>query len=99
VLAGTVYPSAHEPIDCNGSNGLNNAVQVVITDASGQVTTLIVNGVGNFHTATNIALPFHAKVVSGGRERAMSAAQMIGDCNSCHTETGANGAPGRIMVP
>jgi predicted CXXCH cytochrome family protein len=22
-----------------------------------------------------------------------------GDCNSCHTTAGANGAPGRILVP
>jgi len=24
---------------------------------------------------------------------------MTGDCNSCHTETGTNNAPGRIMLP
>ena len=35
-----------------------------------------------------IALPFHAKVVVGTKERAMVAAQKSGDCNSCHTEKG-----------
>jgi predicted CXXCH cytochrome family protein len=29
----------------------------------------------------------------------MSGAVTAGDCNSCHTEQGANGAPGRIMAP
>jgi mono/diheme cytochrome c family protein len=29
----------------------------------------------------------------------MGAKQTIGDCNSCHTPTGANGAPGRIAAP
>jgi hypothetical protein len=46
-----------------------------------------------------IKLPYHAKVRQGGRERAMNAPQMVGDCNSCHTQTGQNGAPGRIVVP
>jgi hypothetical protein len=29
----------------------------------------------------------------------MAAAQTVGDCNSCHTENGAQGAPGRIYLP
>jgi hypothetical protein len=100
VIAGTVYPTAHEPIDCNGFDGSNHKVDVVITDAAGQVVTVSVNSVGNFHSTQSIAMPFHAKVVSStGAERQMIAAQMTGNCNGCHTETGANGAPGRIMAP
>jgi mono/diheme cytochrome c family protein len=99
VIAGTVYPSAHEPIDCNGVDGSNQAVTVEITDANGAVTTLSVNRAGNFYSSMQIAMPFHAKVRSNGRERQMGAAQMTGNCNSCHTELGANGAPGRIMAP
>ncbi len=94
-IAGTVFPSAHEPIDCNGSSGAT----VVITDAAGRVLTLTTNGAGNFSSGAALKLPYSAKVVSGGKERAMSATQMSGDCNSCHTDTGANGAPGRIMLP
>jgi len=30
---------------------------------------------------------------------AMSALQTTGDCNGCHTEAGASGAPGRIQLP
>ena len=46
-----------------------------------------------------LELPFRAKVVFAGKERSMGTAQSTGDCNSCHTATGANGAPGRIVLP
>jgi hypothetical protein len=102
-LAGTVYATAHEWDDCNGV-GIRGA-QVVITDANGKVTTIPVNDptlgatTGNFMYALSIAKPFKAKVVYNGKERAMVATQTSGDCNSCHTENGANDAPGRIMLP
>jgi hypothetical protein len=96
-IAGTVFPTAHEPTDCNGVNG--TGMTVVITGADGKVTNVPVNSVGNFYSIATIAKPFHAKVVANGKERAMSAAQTSGDCNSCHTEQGANDAPGRIMAP
>jgi mono/diheme cytochrome c family protein len=44
-------------------------------------------------------MPFTAKVTYKGRERAMAAVQTSGDCSSCHTQTGTNGAPGRITLP
>jgi hypothetical protein len=74
-------------------------IQVVITDATGRVLTLPVNAVGNFSSTTAVTRPFHAKVVRGGVERTMTATQTSGDCNTCHTQNGANGAPGRIVVP
>jgi mono/diheme cytochrome c family protein len=46
-----------------------------------------------------LALPYTAKVVQNGKTRAMGAAQTSGDCNACHTPTGANGAPGRVTIP
>lgn len=95
-IAGTVYPTAHEPDDCNGVSG---GVKIVITGADGNVVTLSANSVGNFYSTTTIATPFHAKVVANGRERAMTAGQTSGDCNSCHTEKGSKDAPGRIMAP
>lgn len=98
-VAGTVYPTYHEPDDCNGINGIAGTT-VVITDANGkQLPAIQVNGVGNFHYQGNIAAPFHVKVVAGGQERAMSASPPTGDCNSCHTTDGANSAPGRILAP
>lgn len=95
-VAGTVYPSAHEPNDCNGASG----AKVVITDSKGQTLTLTTNAAGSFaQSNSTFTPPYHAKVTYDGKERAMSAAQTSGDCNGCHTETGANGAPGRIMLP
>ena len=96
-IGGTVYKTAHEPTLCEGANV--SGANVVITDANGQSFTISVNSAGNFYSSTGVATPFHAKVVTSVGERAMSAAQTSGDCNSCHTESGANSAPGRIMLP
>ncbi|HTQ06616.1 MAG TPA: hypothetical protein VMI54_22305 [Polyangiaceae bacterium] len=100
-FAGTVFPSAHEPDDCNGLDGSTAMTEVVVTDANGSTFTMNVNSVGNFSYTARTApvMPYTAKVVSGSNERAMSAKQMTGDCNSCHTQDGANDAPGRIMAP
>lgn len=95
-IAGTVYPTAHEPDDCYGATG---SITVEITDANGKAYSLPVNGAGNFFSTARIATPYTAKVVSGGRTRAMVAPQTNGDCNVCHTEQGAEKAPGRIMTP
>ena len=99
VVAGTVYPTLHEPDDCNGQNG-TTGVTVVITDANGkQLPPIPVNEVGNFHYAGTIAIPFNAKVVARGKENRMAASQTIGECNACHTKDGLNSAPGRITAP
>jgi mono/diheme cytochrome c family protein len=92
---GTVYPTAHEPDDCNGVGGS----QVIITDATGKVYTLPVNSAGNFYTGSTIKKPYTAKVVSGGKTRVMVGPQTNGDCNACHTEAGTQKAPGRVMAP
>ncbi len=98
-IAGTLYPTGHEPNDCDGVNGLSTNVTVVVTDATGQVFTLFPNQVGNFYTSITITPPFEAKVVANGKERDMGVSQTMGTCNTCHTPTGANGAPGRITLP
>lgn len=98
-IGGTVYPTSHEPDDCNGASG-SLGITVVITDAMGkQLPPIPVNGVGNFYFAGIVASPFHVKVVSSGKENQMSASPATGDCNSCHTRDGANSAPGRILAP
>jgi hypothetical protein len=98
-IAGTLYPSAHEPNLCNGSNGEMNGARVVIVDAANHTITLTPNAAGNFFYAGAVTFPFHAKVTFQGRERIMTAAQSNGSCNACHTQNGASGAPGRILLP
>jgi hypothetical protein len=96
-IAGTVYPTGHEPADCKAT-GVSGA-QVAVSDQSGTTHLFDANSVGNFTGAPSLTLPFTAEVRSGGKKRGMAAAQTNGDCNSCHTENGANGAPGRILLP
>jgi hypothetical protein len=95
-IAGTVYATAHEPNDCNGTNA---APQVVITDKNGVVTKISVDSVGNFAWSGSLATPYTASVVYGGKTRAMASKQTNGDCNSCHTTAGTSGAPGRVALP
>lgn len=97
-LSGTVYPTAHEPIDCNGITG-STAVTVVVVDATGATVMMQANSVGNFYASAALTPPYRAKVMSAVGERVMTTPQTSGDCNSCHTQDGANGAPGRIMAP
>jgi hypothetical protein len=98
-IAGTVYPTLHEPNNCDGTAA--NGIKVVVTGADGKVTTLTPDGTsGNFYSSTAIKTPFSAKVTnSAGGSRAMTAMQTKGNCNSCHSQAGANGAPGRITTP
>lgn len=97
-IAGTVYPTGHEPDRCNSAVGTAGA-QIVITGADGKVVTLTPNGVGNFYSSSAIKTPYQAKVTYQGRERQMATPQSTGDCNSCHTQNGSMMAPGRITVP
>jgi hypothetical protein len=97
-LAGTVYPTAHEPDQCDGASGATG-VAIVITGADGKTVTLTPNAAGNFSSSAAVTTPYQAKVTYMGRERLMVAAQTSGDCNACHTQSGANAAPGRILLP
>ena len=94
-ISGTVYPTGHEPTDCNGTS----AATVVVTDANGATLRLTPNAAGNFYYVGSVAFPIHAKLVAGGKERAMPDMQNSGDCNFCHQQTGVNKAPGRITLP
>ncbi len=99
-VAGTVFATAHEPDKCFGVS-LATGAQIVITDANGQELSPIrvVSG-GNFGAIlSGLSLPYRAKVVVGDRERVMLTPQTNGDCNACHTQAGAQGARGRIIVP
>jgi hypothetical protein len=97
-IGGTVYPTAHEPDLCYGADGANGAT-VVITDADGNEIPLSPTSTGNIVYGSPVSVPYRAKVVFMGRERAMSTPQTSGDCDGCHTQNGAMGAPGRILLP
>ena len=100
-VAGTVFPTGHEPTDCNGINATTTTgVEIEITGADGAVTTIPVSlPSGNFYKKFSLKMPYKALVRYDGKERAMTVEQTSGDCNSCHTEKGTEGAPGRIVLP
>jgi hypothetical protein len=103
LVGGTVYPSGHEPDLCRGGPQDGNSATVVISDMSGKdVKTLYVSpNTGNFNWRAfgGLPQPYKARVEYNGWTRAMSTPQTDGDCNGCHTATGANNAPGRITLP
>lgn len=100
-MAGTVYRTAHEPDDCNGLASTSAApITISVVGFDGVTTTVAANAVGNFFAITPIALPIESATVTyQGRTRVMASPQSSADCNSCHTEGGILGAPGRIMAP
>ena len=96
VMAGTVYTNSHELDDCNGVSG----VDVLITDMNGANYQTTTNAAGNFlFENVNIVPPYKAQLMYEGRMREMAGMQTVASCNSCHTEMGAQGAPGRILAP
>jgi hypothetical protein len=99
-LAGTVFATAHEPDKCYGVS-VETGAKIIITDANGlELSPILVTGRGNFGVIVDgLALPYRAKVVVGDKERVMLSPQTSGDCNACHTQAGAEGALGRIILP
>jgi hypothetical protein len=102
-IAGTVFPTAHEPNRCVADD--SRGAQVTVVDSNGRTVTMNANGVGNFYSNSGLTPPLKAKVSFMGRERLMIGAVPHGDCNRCHTQAGSttvnNGlkAPGRILLP
>ena len=100
-VMGTVFPSLNEEDLCASAAG-DGGLRVEIIDATGALAiSAEVNAVGNFYGSADggLALPFTARLVRGSESRAMTATQSTGDCNSCHTARGREGALGRIVPP
>ena len=102
-LLGTVYASAHDFSDCNGINGTSGSLAgayISVMDANHvEIAQVPVNSVGNFLGYVPNAATWYVAIVANGKSRAMTAVPTSGDCNSCHTQSGASNAPGRILIP
>lgn len=94
-FAGTVMGKLTEEDNCIGPTG----AQVILVGADGKAVSITTNDVGNFRTNLPLALPYRAKIVANGKTKEMTTPQTSGDCNACHTKTGANAAPGRLTMP
>jgi hypothetical protein len=97
LFGGTVYPTLHEPDDCNGIGG----AVVVVTDANGRTVEATVRASGNFFAEEGapLVLPIRAEVRKGDKVLEMKDPVDSVDCNSCHTALGDEDAPGRIILP
>ncbi len=93
-VAGTIYAATAEPDLCDGVAGTT----IEVTDSRGIVTTLTTNSAGNFYGNPSLTFPVRARVRTSTGTREMTTAASSGDCNTCHTAAGANGAPGRILA-
>ena len=104
-VAGTVYPTGHEPSDCNGLAAAG--ATVTVTDNNGTSRSFSVNAAGNFSGPAGggwPVFPITARVDFNGKTRSMATAVPSGDCNICHTQNGTAvggiaAPPGRIALP
>jgi mono/diheme cytochrome c family protein len=96
---GTVFAAPHEKDLCAPRLNLSATVEILHEDG-GLVVSIPVNN-GNFYADATGFPPatYKARVVTSQGTRTMVTAQTNGDCNSCHTAEGLNGAPGRIYLP
>jgi hypothetical protein len=94
-VAGTVMGAFDDPDDCYGVEG----VTVNILDADSTLFQLVTNAAGNFFTNDPVVLPYTITLDDGVAQNAMVTPQSDGGCAVCHTETGENAAPGRIVAP
>lgn len=97
-FAGTVMAAEDEGDDCRGVGGLT----VIITGADGAEVAIQGNSAGNFwlDPEIEVVMPYTARIVDhAGNERVKQTPVDNGDCASCHTQEGANGAAGRLIPP
>ena len=101
-----MFRTAHEPDDCAGGalDGNKERPQIVVVSATDRRYVVDTTKGGNFMlelrpTAPPIAFPITAQIRYRGKTAWMIEPVMTGECNSCHTVDGKEGAPGRIRVP
>jgi cytochrome c553 len=95
-LAGTVHAQLNEVDDCFGVSGAT----VQVKDVNNHLAvTLTTNEAGNFFTEAAVPNPFKIEVLASGKSNVMATPQTSGECASCHTQQGANSAPGRVQSP
>ncbi len=106
---GTVFPGLHEEDRCNSSTPPGLKVEILDESRSVVVTMYPSTISGNFASHEDplrstrairwnqFTGQYTARVVNGRLVSEMTTLQTSGDCNTCHTERGRTGAPGRIV--
>ncbi|MDP1824372.1 MAG: hypothetical protein Q8L48_14045 [Archangium sp.] len=99
---GTAYSVPNEADLCAAAGVPSDAVVEILDTNDVVKLTLPINAAGNFRslsTTATVPVPYKARVKANGKVNAMAAAQTNGDCNTCHTAAGLEGAPGRVLFP
>lgn len=99
---GTAYSAPHEADLCAAASVPADAVVEILDTNDVVQLTLPINAAGNFASQSTTAafpMPYKARVKANGKVNVMASAQSNGDCNTCHTAAGAEGAPGRVLFP
>lgn len=98
-VAGTVMTALHESDDCRGAPQMT----IKLTDAKQTEWVMVGNSAGNFwlDPTAEVAMPYTARIIDKhGNERvSIEDGHSLGDCASCHTRDGADGASGRLLPP
>jgi len=97
-VAGTVMRALHEADDCRGAPQMT----IELTDANATKWVMLGNSAGNFwlDPTAEVAMPYTARIIDEhGNERVKQIPVSDGDCASCHTREGENGASGRLLPP
>ncbi|MCA9667900.1 MAG: hypothetical protein KC503_20020 [Myxococcales bacterium] len=98
LVAGTIYRIADERSDCAGAAGAT----VLVIDDNGVRYERTTNATGNFFIrqsdAPDFAMPYRTEVTFGAKTYSMYPSTDNGDCNTCHTPSGAQKAVGRACV-
>ena len=97
-VAGTVMRAPHESDDCRGAPSMT----IELTDANATKWVMLGNSAGNFwlDPTAEVAMPYTARIIDEhGNERVKQMPVSDGDCASCHTRDGENGASGRLLPP
>lgn len=100
-FSGTVFLARHEKDTCNSRPPSATKVEIIDRNGTVALTLNVSTTSGNFNSprSASVLLPYTARVYNGSRTATMTTPQTSGDCNSCHTEQGINGALGRIVLP
>lgn len=101
---GTVYRSAHEQDNCHAGPPAGLVMEILHADGGVAYSMNVLWPSGNFYRqalGAGMPLPYRARVrnPATGQTLEMQTPQTSGDCNTCHTEQGSNGAAGRIVWP
>ena len=97
---GTIYKYLDATSSESTTIANNHTVKLILADGT-IVTMLIGNGNGNFRTKAIINQTFTASIIdeTGATIRTSGTHQSSSlNCNSCHTSSGSNSAPGRIST-